>query len=162
MLALFFVLQTTQLVLVRLGYRLWPFCSYDMFAQRAVPRPRTLQVTLTDDRGDAVQVQPGNVLPVEFFRANELLYEVFVRGQDRQRKRQLASDILRRLNEEPWSAFDETWAARAAQKGRRFVSLEVELLEQGLLRAPRGLELVTLRREAVFRCSAERGSECRS
>lgn len=150
-LALFFALQTTQLVLVRLGFRLWPFCSYDMFAQRAASNPQTLQVTLIDDQGDATRVHPGAVLPIEFFRANELIYEVFVRGRDSERQQRLAADILRRLNEEPWAAFDETWAASAPRGKRRFVALEVERVEQGFRRAPRGVELVPIRREPVFR-----------
>lgn len=151
MLALLFALQTTQLILVRLGYRLWPFCSYDMFAQRAVATPQTLQVTLIDDQGDATGVHPGAVLPIEFFRANELIYEIFVRGQDSERKQRLAADILRRLNEEPWPAFDETWASSTPRSKRRFVALEVELVQQGFRRAPRGLELVPIRREPVYR-----------
>ena len=135
--------------------RLWPFCAYDMFAFRVREPTRTLRVVLEDDGGLKTTVAPGNVLPMEFFRATGVLDSVYRQGHDERKKEQLAQAILVRLADEPWSAFDETWRAARPRPGHRFVALDVEEVEQTLRVTGGGAELVELATRSLFHHAAK-------
>ena len=135
--------------------RLWPFCAYDMFAFRVSQPTRTLRVVLEDDAGDKTMVAPGNVLPMEFFRAAGVIDSIYRRGHDEQKKQQLARDILARLEDEPWRPFDETWHAARPRPGHRFVAFDVQEIEQEIRMTDRGAVLVDLVVHPLFHHAAQ-------
>jgi hypothetical protein len=130
-------------------YRLWPFCAYDMFALREGPTHGALAVELVDDAGQRVLVAPGNVLPLEFFRAAAVIERVFVRG-DEPGKQALAASILDSLARKPWSSFDEVWASARPTAGRHFVRLRLVRLTQSIELGPHGAALVNGRAERLY------------
>jgi hypothetical protein len=96
---------------VQLGHTLldrntFPFCSYNVFAFQAPARL---------------------VAPLEFFRARQVVMRAVVGNDDPVRGESVATQLLRRLNEAPWPAFDETLASARPAPGTRFVGLEVVL-----------------------------------
>jgi hypothetical protein len=131
-------------VLLQLGqlfagpYRVWPFCAYDMFALRSASPHAALVVELTDDAGERALVAPGNVAPLEFFRAAAVVERALVRGSDTALKERVAARLLRQLELAPWSGFDEVWPAARPHPGRHFVRLRVLRVLQIIARTPQG------------------------
>lgn len=124
------VLFLVALAVVRLGLSVldrnpWPLSSYDMFSRTWPSTIRVARVRLVDDRGAEMQVWPGNVIPLEFFRANALIQDA--ETWDPERRRRFYEAILEELNRGGWSGFDETWEAASPAPGARFVSLSVEM-----------------------------------
>ena len=117
------------LILARLAvtvfdWNAWPLCSYDMFSRTWPTELAVLRVHLSDDAGGEQIVWPGNVVPLEFFRANAILAESAAWAEPR--RSTFFDTLLDRLNAGGWPAFDETWAAAVPPPGRRFVAMRVE------------------------------------
>lgn len=107
----------------------WPWVPQNMFAHDLPDPVRRVVVALWDSQGGHVLVEPGNVLPVEFFRAQRMLIQVFAskaRGLERDA---FALRLLARLNDRPWSAWDEVDAAARPRPGTRFVGFDLALAE---------------------------------
>ncbi len=116
----------------------FPFCSYNVFAFLAPTRLVTPRAVLRQSDG-ATQVVPlGRVVPLEFFRARQVVMRQVVGSDDPVRGERIAAGLLRRLNEAPWPAFDETLASARPAPGTRFVGFDVELfvLDAGDYRPP--------------------------
>jgi hypothetical protein len=162
----FFLIQFAQIfgpVAPRL--RIWPFCPYDMFAFPTDYNVIYHRIVLTEADGTQQVVDPGNVLPVEFFRANVLFALLFGSGSDRRMqrwygvgrdenlKRTICQAALRRLNSDPWRAFDETFAAarpRSRGAAARFVAMTVVLDHYDFARYDPDRPLTPARRETLF------------
>lgn len=125
-LAVFFGIQAAQLPLsLFFSKDLWPFAPYIMFSYLQPPSMRRPHLVLHDSSGRSQLVEPGNVLPIEFFRASILLRAVYAPESDPRLKIELARAMLARLREVPWGAFDEVWAAARPSPGATFTRLEV-------------------------------------
>ena len=110
----------TQLAATLGWYRQWPFAPYDMFAWRGSPIAQVWVVELVASDGTIREADPGNVVPLEFFRARALVRELVDprSGIDRDA---LVDKLLERLNRRGWIAFDETWPAIRPEGAVRFV-----------------------------------------
>ncbi len=139
----FFVVQASQLFVGAFGWRNgWPLCSYDMFALRVAPPHSTVSVVLTDDRGARQRVHPGNVLPLEFFRAMALVNRTYLSHADEATRERLARVALSELRRS-WPAFDEVWAAARPEPGHNFVGIAFYVERQVLSKTGRGVRLRT-------------------
>jgi hypothetical protein len=114
-----------QLACTATGTSPWPFAAYDMFDYLATRTVPTWIVVLVQDDGVEREVYPGNVVPVEFFRANALFRELFGRTPTAIDREAVVERLLARLNQGGWPAFDETWPAAVPEAGTRFVDLRV-------------------------------------
>jgi hypothetical protein len=123
------VAQVSQLFLDPTGGSNWPLCSYNMFAYRYRGPTRVVSVVLAQDDGTLIRTRPGNVLPIEFFRANALVKRVFVHQDNLRMKDLLSSSILDRLRDPHWAAFDEVWAPVRPNAGQNFTGLAVDVLD---------------------------------
>ncbi len=134
-LVVFFIIQAVQLPLALFhGTGLWPFSPYTMFAFQPPPRSSRFHVVLHESSGRTQLVEPGNVLPIEFFRANALLRLTYSPGGDGRRQAELARVMLTRLRESPWEAFDEVRAAARPSPGAVFTRLDIVVCEWDLER----------------------------
>lgn len=120
----------------------WPLCSYNMFNFVPELRSQVMRFVLVEEGGRRQEVEPGQVLPIEFFRATSLCYEVYLVPEWRDRREVFSRQLLDRLNAAPWHAFDETYAAARPRKGGRFIGLRVvartEEYDEFPLRRPQG------------------------
>jgi hypothetical protein len=123
----FFIVQLAQVLTpVMPALKLWPFCPYNLFAFRINLREvQYFQVILREDDGVTQTVAPGHVVPMEFFRANGILINVFWLGKDKARQDAIARTLLDHLNKHPWPEFDETYPAARPRPGHRFVGLDI-------------------------------------
>jgi hypothetical protein len=124
LLAAFFAVQLAHTVADR---NTWPFCSYNVFSFLPPLRLPVPRAVLHQDDGAEQVVPLGRVVPLEFFRARQVLLNVLMRGDDPLQGERVAAALLRRLNEAPWPAFDETLASARPAPGRRFVGLDLVL-----------------------------------
>jgi hypothetical protein len=104
----------------------WPFCSYNMFAYDPEETYEALRVQLIDDSGEKTLVlDPWGLLPLDFFRVISALIEIYVVGEDEERKHAFGEATLAGLNGRPWSAFDEVRPQLRPPPGRRFVGFDL-------------------------------------
>lgn len=128
----------------------WPLCAYNMFNRTLPLRFATMRVRLHDGSGAAFIVDPGEMLPLEFFRARSIMQDVFYAGNDERQKALLAAWMLRNLNERPWRAFDETFAAARPSEGARFVKLDVLVWGLDVSRMTAGAPLTPFEESSLF------------
>lgn len=139
------------------NYHFWkeqdnfPFTSHGLFNSLSTPETELLRFVVHDNQGGRVMVDPGRVIPIEWYRAIGLAENVWVLDEDPRRKEQVAQLLLNRLNDAPWHAFDETYASVRPEPGRRFVGLEMLILHFDLDQYRYGQQLNPLREERVFR-----------
>ena len=135
------VSQTGNWIQVARNDNAWPFCGYNMFNQHVRSGMRSLRAELTASNGETVICAMGNLMPVEFFRANQMARDVWVNGEDEAGKAALAAYVLQRLNHDPWTQRDEIMAPPRPPAGSRFVKLGIwevveTVEERGLARKP--------------------------
>ncbi|KFE68870.1 hypothetical protein [Hyalangium minutum] len=154
----FGLLVAVQLVHTLRNTNRWPFVAQNMFSH-AVPAvtPR-LMVVLHDSLGGSRVVFPYSVLPVEFFRAQRLLFQVFVEGDDAERQERFAVTMLDRLNEAPWAALDEVESSIRPPPGARFVGFELVSYEYAIEEYVAGAELASIQRPLETLCSVHLAS----
>lgn len=127
LLALLALLFGAQLAHTVADRNTWPLCSYNVFSYLPPARLSVPRAVLHQDDGATQVVALGKLVPLEFFRARQVILDVLVRGDDPLQGERVASALLRRLNERPWPAFDETLASARPAPGRRFVGLDLVL-----------------------------------
>lgn len=129
----------------------WPFCSYSLFSFRPGLAVSTLRVIFHGADGSTQTGRAGQLVPLEFFRAQQVLYDVYVRSDDRVRATAVAHVLLDRLNSAPWAGFDETLAAARQPSGVQFVGFDIilQILETGSPSSPRTPPVV-VRSQTVF------------
>lgn len=103
----------------------WPIAAYDLFCEVFPNDLHLYTIVLDDCHGRQYSALPGQVVPIEYFRTNGLIGNVYVRSSDTARKHRLALLLLSRLNEQPWSVFDEVAPSIRPLPGRRFVRLRI-------------------------------------
>jgi hypothetical protein len=108
----------------------WPFCSYNMFNVTTPSRVITLKAILYQADGSRQTVSPGRILPIEFFRANNLVSEVYRKSDQREVQDLLSADIIFRLNNAPWGAFDETFSSARPIGDSPFTGIEIVACEE--------------------------------
>jgi hypothetical protein len=149
----FGLLVAVQLIHTLQNANRWPFVAQNMFSHTAplvVPR---LMVVLHDSLGGARVVFPYSVLPVEFFRAQRLLYQVYLEGEDADRQERFAVTLLARLNDDPWPAFDEVEAPARPPPSARFVGFDLVPYEYALDVYVPGASLASIWRPLDTLCS---------
>lgn len=107
LLILFF---SIQFYLTLFGGFLWPFSGHRLFSQRATQQKTIVQAILTDAQGQEYAVHPGKAIPIEYSRCSGLIRTLHQKGTEEQ-KQKLCEYLLKRLNENPWWAFDEMFSA---------------------------------------------------
>lgn len=73
----------------------WPFCSYNMFNHLAPLQVNVIKVKLYESTGGEKIVEPGNILPIEFFRANRLISKVYISSNNKTNKERLSQIIIK-------------------------------------------------------------------
>jgi hypothetical protein len=146
----FFVAQFSALPLAAIGRDVWPFSHYAMFAYRAESSPFSVKVTLHQDNGQSFTTLARSVIPMEGFRDNSVMADVYITGKDDETKRALAQLVLDRLNHGGFRGFDERYDSVNPDRGHRFTGLDVvvQYWDAGtppVLRPPR-----PVRTETVF------------
>lgn len=148
--------------LVQLGHTLadrnrWPFAAQNMFAHALPARVPRIMVALHDSHGGKRTVFPHDVLPIEFFRAQRLLGDVYFDSEDIELQSRFAEELLDRLNRRPWRAFGEIEAAARPPVGATFVGFDVLWVEYDIDRYVHGADLSSIEHsaEAVFSCSGD-------
>jgi hypothetical protein len=112
------------------NYHLWteqdnfPFCSHGLFNGLFTSDVELYRVVVYDDQGRSAVVDPGRVLPIEWYRAVGVVDLVIVPEGDAKRKDALSDLLIHRLNDDPWYALDETYASIRPLPGARIVGLE--------------------------------------
>jgi hypothetical protein len=89
----------------------WPFCTYNMFSRLAPLDMDTLIAQLRLANGETREVNAWEVIPLEFFRAINLVQRVYLRDTSRAVRDGLAGFLVRALNTHPQRNFDQTYAA---------------------------------------------------
>lgn len=84
-----------------------------------------------DSQGERYCVWPGNVIPIEYYRTNSLVANVFLRGDDAT-KQALCDALLDLLNGGCPSRFDEMLPLVRPRSGRKFVGLDLVLIPMDL------------------------------
>jgi hypothetical protein len=103
----------------------WPFPAQNMFSHNLPAEVPRLMVKLHDSQGVTQVVFPYSVLPVEFFRAQRILCQVYLENDDFALQDQFAYEVLKRLNEAPWGSYDEVEPSARPSPGATFVGLEL-------------------------------------
>ena len=149
----FGLLAAAQLAHTLRNTNRWPFVAQNMFSHAAPPVMARIMVELHDSLGGKQLVFPYSVLPVEFFRAQRLLLEVYQEGNDAERQERFTIALLDRLNRSPWQAFDEVEAAARPPPGARFVGFDLVPYEYALDAYVPGTDLAAIRRPLEVVCS---------
>jgi hypothetical protein len=149
----FGLLAAVQLAQTLRNTNRWPFVAQNMFSHAVPPVTQRLMVELHDSLGGKHLVFPYCVLPVEFFRAQRLLLQVYQEGNDPERQERFTATLFDRLNGAPWRAFDEVEAAATPPPGARFVGFDLVAYEYALDAYVPGADLATIRRPLEVVCS---------
>lgn len=122
--ALLFAWVATQLFHTFTDSNNWPFSSYNMFNRIPKPIMKTYVADIYSSDGSILEVSASNLLPIEFFRANPIMHQVF-NGKDIGAKARFEEQILNRINHRPWKDFDEV---RGSPKSKTpFVALKISI-----------------------------------
>jgi hypothetical protein len=116
---------TVQLTLTALDRNVWPFCSYNLFNRvlpHRIPQPR---VRLLEGDHASKLLPVHGMMPLEFFRVVRIFGMIYRDSSDEELKRRFSERLLRRLNTEPWGAFDEVKASYRPSTPDGFSGFEV-------------------------------------
>lgn len=105
---------SAQISLTVLDRNAWPLSSHNFFAFQPGVLVQRVELELTAADGRRLVGVPGQFMPIEFFRANRIVQQVFAPDEFDEPKRQLAAETLRLLRTDPWPKFDETLPAITA------------------------------------------------
>jgi hypothetical protein len=122
-------LSAAQLAATIADRNVWPISAYNVFNFRPGIRFVDFEVALTDTEGARFLVHPGRTMPLDFFRANAILRDRFVIRTEPGVQFQLASLILRTLNERTWHAWDERYEAASTLTEHDFRVFELVVVE---------------------------------
>jgi hypothetical protein len=146
-----YLLGVSLLFLIQIGATLlnqnaWPISSFNVFS--STPKDIwVLKAVLIDGQGEETAVDPGQTLPVEFFKARSIYQRVFLSQTPQLEKDRFVARLLKRLQEQPWVGFDETMApAEFAMPAR--LSVEAWQLNPAKLDTETGFEIT--RRVVIY------------
>jgi len=105
----------------------WPFVAQNMFAHDLPDPVKRIVCIVRDTNGIQKTVFPYAILPVEFFRAQRMLIQVFLTGNDEDKQAEFAKYILDRLNNSPWIGIDEIESPVRPSDGAIFTRLTLQL-----------------------------------
>lgn len=128
----------------------WPFTSHNLYYHRPSLVKSVFKVTLEDENGTSVTVDPGHALPLEGYRCGSIVREVFVSNPDDTKKKAYARAMIERLNRSGWYEFDERHAPTLPAPGSKFVKLTVEKHLVDSRDFAKMNTLVTLNKENIF------------
>ncbi|CAN5619476.1 hypothetical protein BH11BAC2_BH11BAC2_15830 [soil metagenome] len=123
----------------------WPFNSYNFFnfnsRNNNVPR---LKILLVSDIGNKSLVDPGNVFPVEFFRAYGLCKNVFVK-KDYIQERQRISILMKKyiLENSSQRKFDEILKPVFSDKNE-YKEVKIVLVEYNLNKNQNDIDFLSI------------------
>jgi hypothetical protein len=128
----------------------WPFTAHNLYYHRPSLVKSVFKITLEDERGARITVDPGNVLPIEGYRCGAILREVFVSSSDEEKKNAYAKMMIDRLNNGGWYGFDERRAPALPADGSKFVKLTLEKHRVDSRPFATTKTLLTLDKEKIF------------
>ncbi|UQE03526.1 hypothetical protein [Bradyrhizobium japonicum] len=98
---------------------LWPISSFNVFSSAVADDVWLLKIILVDPEGHEEVVDPGRVLPVEFFKARSIARGVFLDPTRSIERDRLTTTIIETLKNNPWIGFDETLTPATTRNPRR-------------------------------------------
>lgn len=104
----------------------WPFCSHNFYYHRSPLIKELFSLTLEDNTGTKVNVDPRHVLPIEGYRCGSIFREVFAANFKEEKKQLFAKLLLERLNQGGWQSFDERFSPAVPTFGCKFTGLQIE------------------------------------
>lgn len=99
-----------QFSLTLFGGFLWPFSSHRLFSQLPTQRKEIVQAILTDANGNQTIHHPGRVIPIEYSRCSGLIRKM-AKESSLEQKNLFCAYLIKRLNYNPWWAFDEMFSS---------------------------------------------------
>ncbi len=152
------LLAAVQLLHTLRNTNRWPFVAQNMFSHD-LPVLTRLMVVLYDSRGGEHVVFPYSVLPIEFFRAQRVLSQVYMEGSDAECQERFAIELLERLNDAPWGAYDEVEASVRPPEGTRFEGFDLKLYQYTPDAYVAGAGLESIRQPGELVCSCRNAPE---
>lgn len=109
--AVYALVMAAQLACAALNISPWPLMAYNFFAIEPVERARHFRFVLEDADGGQHELEPGHLVPTEFFKAApHINRSLLQRDADSDRQAYLRA-LVDRARSQPWSGFDEVWAS---------------------------------------------------
>jgi hypothetical protein len=99
-----------QIAATLLNQNVWPVSSFNVFS-RTPKEIWVLKAILIDDQEREIAVDPGQTLPIEFFKARSVYRRVFLSNMPQTDKDQFVARLLKRIQDGGWRSFDETLAS---------------------------------------------------
>ncbi|AJC21072.1 hypothetical protein [Pandoraea pulmonicola] len=140
------LMASIQVSATLLIWTAWPITSFDVFG-RAPKEIWILKAVITNDQGDEEAVDPGQTLPVEFFKARSIYARTFLGAASPAERDGFARRLLGRLNKPNWVGVDETFPPLNIAKP---TGLRVEAWELDADHLDSGGELAILRRRLIY------------
>jgi len=128
----------------------FPFSSYGMFNNLTQDTSWVLKAHLRDNEGEITSVDVAHLFPVEFFKTRGFITNVFLKDTPQEKRRAFATRIVERLNQSPWSGFDETEAAAKAKAGRHYVDIKIEAFKVNTASFKYGEEIEVVKQQELF------------
>lgn len=140
-----FCFFSIQFYLTIFGGFFWPFSSHRLFSQLPEMKKPIIQAVLEDAEGNIYTVHPGKVIPIEYSRCSGLVRNLYRNG-NKEKKTLFVNYLLKRLNEKPWHAFDETYSPIKSLPAAPFkkLSFETQVVEFKDRTPPELLDKITL------------------
>ena len=108
----------------------WPFCTYNMFNYRLGVSATQLRVLLATDQGYLYGPDdPWGLLPIESFRIDAILRQVFCHDVPPGVRDEFCEQILERLNKGAWRQWDEVRGSFYRPVSHKFAAIAVYLVE---------------------------------
>ena len=115
---LYAAVMVAQLVFATLGFSPWPLMAYNFFAYEPVGSTLHYRFVLTQSDGREDEVEPGYLVPTEFFKAASFVNgALLLRGGEAERT-ELLRTLVRQAEHQPWHSFDEVWASARVEQLR--------------------------------------------
>jgi hypothetical protein len=144
--ALIAFLLAAQIVATVVNRNVWPIAAQNMFSYTPTePFPRVMAILYEAGEPTTI-VFATQLLPVEFFRVPRILLNSLAEKATPAEADAFARQVLSRLNEQPWRAWDERDACAKPGHGRCFTDLDLISMDYSLDRYTPGMDLSEFRK----------------
>jgi hypothetical protein len=101
-----------------------------MFSYQLGDNQQQQRIRLVTDRGAVLgPTNPWGLMPVEFFRVEKILEQVFLAHSSTALKDEFSAALLNRLNKRRWRNWDEIRAPFHPPPGHQIVAMELYLVD---------------------------------
>lgn len=112
------VVMAAQLVCSALNISPWPLMAYNFFANEPVGSTSHYRFVLTQSDGSENEVEPGHLVPIEFFKAASFVNRALLLRDSEAERTELLRKLVRQAERRPWHSFDEVWASAPTEQLR--------------------------------------------